>query len=101
MVDIFDSKNLVVYHVPGIKNEMADYLSWNNFDEMIQKDSELLAKEAFARMDLEIDLNLEVIKDFPNLQFEEYEEEFSEKLKGMEKFRSKMFDGEFWYHDGQ
>jgi hypothetical protein len=22
-------------------------------------------------------------------------------LKGMEKFRSKMFDGEFWYHDGQ
>ena len=93
--------NLAVFHIPGIKNEMADYLSRNNFDERIQMDSELLAREAFAKMDIEMDLSLEALKDFPAWNFSEYQDEYSGKLSEMEPFRPKIFDGEFWYHDTQ
>ena len=42
-----------------------------------------MAKEAFERMDMEIDLILEVVKNFTQWEFVEYEEEVSNKLKEM------------------
>ena len=38
---------LTVHHVPGIKNELSDYISRNNFDGLIGESSEALAEEAF------------------------------------------------------
>ena len=49
---------LTVHHIPGIKNEMADYISRNNFDALLGESSEALAKEAFQRMDVELDLSM-------------------------------------------
>ena len=43
---------LRVHHIPGIKNELSDYISRNNFDALIGQSSEALAKEAFQRMDV-------------------------------------------------
>ena len=43
---------LSVHHIQGVKNECADYISRNNFDDMIGARSEELAKEAFSRMDV-------------------------------------------------
>ena len=42
---------LTVHHIPGIKNEMSEYISHNNLDALIGESSEVLAKEAFQRMD--------------------------------------------------
>ena len=38
---------LTVHHILGIKNELSDYISRNNFDALIGESSEALAKEAF------------------------------------------------------
>ena len=43
---------LTFHHIPGIKNELSDYISRNNFDALIGESSEALAKEAFQRMDV-------------------------------------------------
>ena len=49
---------LTVHHIPGIKNELSDYISRNNFDALIGESSEALVKEAFQRMDVELDLSM-------------------------------------------
>ena len=47
---------LTVHHIPGMQNELSDYISRNNFDALIGESSEALAKEAFQRMDVQLDL---------------------------------------------
>ena len=47
-----------MHHIPGIKNELSDYISRNNFDALIGESSEALAKEAFQRMDVQLDLSM-------------------------------------------
>ena len=47
-----------MHHIPGIKNELSDYISHNNFDALIGESSEALAKEAFQRMDVQLDLSM-------------------------------------------
>ena len=49
---------LTVNHIPGIKNKMADYISRNNFDALLGESSDALAKEAFQRMDVQLDLSM-------------------------------------------
>ena len=49
-------------HIQGVKNECADYISRNNFDTLIGARSEALAKEAFSRMDVHLDLNMTMIR---------------------------------------
>ena len=39
---------LTVHHIPGIRNELSDYISRNNFDALIGESSEALAKEALV-----------------------------------------------------
>ena len=51
-----------VHHIQGVKNECADYISRNNFDALIGARSEALAKEAFSRMDVHLDLNTTMIR---------------------------------------
>ena len=45
---------LSVHHIQGVKNERADYISRNNFDDMIGARSEELAKEAFIGMNVHL-----------------------------------------------
>ena len=49
---------LTVHHIPGIETELSDYISRNNFDALIDESSEALAKEAFQRMDVQLDLSM-------------------------------------------
>ena len=49
---------MTVHHIPGIKNELSDYISRNNFDALIGESSEALAKEPFQRMDVQLDLSM-------------------------------------------
>ena len=49
---------LTVHHIPGKKKELSEYISRNNFDALIGASSEALAKEAFQRMDVQLDLSM-------------------------------------------
>ena len=72
-------------HIQGVKNECADYISRNNFDDMIGARSEELAKEAFSRMDVHLDLNITMIRPLDGLRQVEYLKEFGDIHKRLEK----------------
>ena len=74
-----------VHHIQGVKNECADYISRNNFDNMIGARSEELAKEALSRMDVHLDLNMTMIRPLDGLQQVEYLKEFGDIYKRLEK----------------
>ena len=76
---------LTVHHIQGVKNECADYISRNNFDALIGARSEALAKEAFSRMDVHLDLNMTMIRPLDGLQQSEYLKEFGNIYKRLEK----------------
>ena len=63
-----------------MKNECADYISGNNFDVLIGARSEVLAKEAFSRMDVHLDLNMTMIRPLDGLQQAKYLKEFGDIL---------------------
>ena len=47
-----------VHHIPGLKNELSDHISRNNFDALIGESSEALSRKAFQRMDVQLDLSM-------------------------------------------
>ena len=76
---------LSVHHIQGVKNKCADYISRNNFDDMIGARSEELVKEACSRMDVHLDLNMTIIRPLDGLQQVEYLKEFGDIYKRLEK----------------
>ena len=59
---------LSVHHIQGVKNESAHSISSKSFDNMIGSRSEELAKEAFSRMDVHLDLNMTMIRPLDGLR---------------------------------
>ena len=49
---------LTVHHIQGIKKNLADYISRNDFDALLGESSEASATEAFQRMDVQLDLSM-------------------------------------------
>ena len=76
---------LTVQHIQAVKNECGDYISRNNFDALIGARSEALAKGAFSRMDVHLDLNMTMIRPLDGLQKTEYLKEFGDIYKRLEK----------------
>ena len=76
---------LTVHNIQIVKNECADYISRNNFDALIGARSAALAKEAFSRMDVHLDLNMTMIRPLDRLQQAEYLKEFGDIYKRLEK----------------
>ena len=76
---------LTVHHIQGVKSECADYISSNNFDDMIGDRSEALAKEAFSRMDVHLDLNMTMRQAPYLLKQVEYLNKFGDIYKLLEK----------------
>ena len=90
---------LSVHHIQGVNNECADYISRNNFD-MIGARSEELAKEAFSRMDLQLDLNMTMIRPLDGLQQVEYLKEFGDIYKRLKKrLEPVLVNQEQWKRD--
>jgi len=52
---------LTIFHIPGLKNEMCDWLSRQEFDKKINDDFERVAQDAFVRMDNQLDLSIKHI----------------------------------------
>ena len=84
-MDLPEQLRLSVHHIKGVKNECAKYVSRNNFDDMIGARSEELAKEAFSRMDVHLDLNMTMIRPLDGLKQVKYLKEFGDICKNLEK----------------
>ena len=47
---------LAVHHMQGLNNELSNYLSRNSFDKPLGQSSEEMAKDVFAKMDVQLHL---------------------------------------------
>ena len=87
-------------HIESVKNECADYITRNNFDDMIGARSQELAKEAFSRMDVHLYLNMTMIRPLDGLQQVEYLREFGDIYKRLENpLKSDLVNQEQWKQD--
>ena len=93
---------LTVHHIPGIKNELSDYISRNNFDALIGESSEALAKEAFQRMDVQLDLSMRTAGILEGWSLTDYQSEYEEILQTLSTgLEPRVIDGHQWYKNNQ
>ena len=61
-------RRLSLHNIQGVINECAEYISRNNFDDMINARSEELAKDAFSRIDVNLELKMTMMRPLDGLQ---------------------------------
>ena len=85
---------LKVHHIPGIKNELSDYISRNNVDALIGESSEALAKEAFQRMGVQPDLSMRTARILEGWSLTNYQSEYKEILQTLSTgLKPRVIDG--------
>ena len=93
---------LTVHHIQGIKNEMADYISRNNFDALLGESSEALAKEVFQRMDVQLDLSMRTAGVLEGWSLRDYHAEYKCVLNSLSHgLEARLIDRDRWYKDNQ
>ena len=93
---------LTVHQIPGIRNELSDYTSRNNFDALIGESSEALAKEAFQRMDVQLDLSMHTAGILEGCSLTDYQSEYKKILQTLSTgLEPRVIDGHQWYKNNQ
>ena len=93
---------LTVHHIPGIKNELYDNISRNNLDALIGKSSEALAKEAFQRMDVQLDMSMRTAVILEGWSLTDYQSEYKEILQTLSTgLEPRVIDGHQRYKNNQ
>ena len=93
---------LTAHHISGIKNELSDYISRNNFDALIGESSEALAKEAFQRMDVQLDLSMRTAGILEGWSLTDYQSEYKQILQTLSTgLEPRVIDGHEWYKNNQ
>ena len=87
-----------MHHIPGIKNELSDYISRNNFHALIGESSEALAREAFPRMHVQLDLSMRTAGIPEGWSLTDYQSEYKEILQTLSTgLEPRVIDGHQWY----
>ena len=93
---------LTVHQIQGIKKEMADYISRNHFDALLGESSEALAKQAFQRMDVQLDLSMRTAGVLEGWSLSDYQAEYQCVLSPLsDGLEARLIDGDRWYKDNQ
>ena len=88
---------LTVHHIKGIKNEMADYISRNNFNALLGESS-----EGFHRMDVQLDLSMRTAGVLEGWSLRDYQAEYKCVLNTLsDGLEAHLIDGKRWYKDSQ
>ena len=91
---------LTVHHIPGMKNELSEYISCNNFDALNGESSDALAKEAFQRMDVQLSMGTAGMLEERSLT--DYQSEYKNILQTLSTgFEPRVIDGHQWYENNQ
>ena len=89
---------LTVHHIPGIKNELSDCILRNDFDALIGESSEALAKEAFQRMDIELDLSMRTAGGLEGGSVTDYQSQCKNILQTLSTgLAPRVIGGHQWY----
>ena len=96
MVGFSISTTAAYPHIQGLKNELSDYLSPTNFDERLQMESDDLSKEAFQRMDTQLDLSLEKHELLSVINPKDYEEEYKDVLDKLGEAKYAIIEDVLW-----
>ena len=89
-----------VHHIQGVKSKCADYISRNNFDDIMGARSEELAKEAFSGMEVHLDLNMTMIRPLDGPQQAEYLKDLWDIYKHLQKrLEPVLVNQEHWKRD--
>ena len=72
---------LTVQRIPGIKDELSDYISRNNFDALIGDSSEVFAKQGFQRMDVQLGLSMCTAGILQGWSLTQYQSEYENILQ--------------------
>ena len=93
---------LSVHHIQGRKTEMADYISRNHFDALLGESLDVLAKEAFQRMDVQPDLSMPTAGVLEARSLKDYQLEYQCVLDFLgDGLEACLIDGDRWYKDNQ
>ena len=93
---------LKLHHIPGEKNELSDYISRNNVDALIRESSEALAKEAFRRMDVQLDPCMRTAGILEGRSSTDYQSQYKEILHTLSTgLEPRVIDGHQWYENNQ
>ena len=93
---------LTVHHIPGIKNELSECISRNNFDALIGESSEALAKEAFLRIDVQLDLSMRTAGFLEGWCLTDYQSQYKEILHTLSTgLEPRVIDGHQWYKNNE
>ena len=93
---------LTVHHIPGIKNELSDYISRNNFDALLDESSEALPKGAFQRMDVQPVLSMRTAGILEGRSLTDYQSEYKEILQTVSTvLEPRVTDGHQSYKNNQ
>ena len=87
---------LNIYRVPGLKNEVCDWQSRENFDEKISATSEALSREAFPKMDVHLDLTMSKAELLSSLRKSDYVEKYGDVLKALGDGSHALVAKELW-----
>ena len=97
---------LKICHLPGLKNELCDFLSRNAFEDKYDTNFEDLVHDAFEKMDSQLDLWLKKIlflsDKFPITEQDYQESEFQEIWSSLTKGKTDFQQGNLWFRtDGK
>ena len=91
-----------VHHIQGINNDMADYISRNNFDALLGESLKALAKAAFQRMDVHLGLSMRTAGVLECWSLGDYHAEYKCALRSLSDcLEARLIDGDRWYKDNQ
>ena len=89
-------------HIPGIENELSDYISRNNFHALIGESSEALAKEAFQGMHVQLDLSMRTAGVLEGWSLTNYQSEYKEVFQTLSSgLEPRVIDGHQGYKNNQ
>ena len=89
---------IAIKHIPGLKNEMCDWLSRGKFETLTGTDFDKIASDAFQRMDTQIDFSmLFKITKFNFNACDYVQSEFKEIWEQLEERKSTLVEDKLMY----
>ena len=81
---------------------MPDYISRNNFYALSGESFDVLAKEVFQRMDVQLDLSMRTTGVMDGWSLRDYQAEYQCVLSALsDGLEARLIDGHSWYQDNQ
>ena len=85
---------LTIHHIQGIKNELADYISRDNFGALLDETSEALVKLVIQRMEVQLDLSMRTAGVLEDLSSTDYQQGYQSVLQTLsDGLEARLIDG--------